>query len=173
MQSMNLEISWRRFIEEYAQQFNMVYESTDKKLHFSDGTLIDGAGEGWMIVSILDAMCAILRPEIMVRKPSHRRSFVQTLVLPQIVHTLAAEAREKSGVDGSTAAHYVIHNPYPHWDNFDALRAFLLATKISHKPVVQEKFNLQIERLFGIMAGEYGSLASGISELILKVLRDL
>jgi hypothetical protein len=169
---MNVEISWGHFLEQYIYRFNQVYEGTDKKLHLSDGTIIEGPGEGWVVISILDAMCAILHPNILVREPSHRRHFVQTLVLPQIISTLATEARDKSSADGPTAEHYVISNPYPHWSDLDALRAFLLAAKISHKPVVIEKFNQQIERLFEIIAQQHGSLANGIGELILKVLSD-
>ena len=169
---MNAEISWGRFLEQYIYQFNKVYEGTDRKLHLSDGTVIDGAGEGWAVISILDAMCAILHPEIKVREPSHRRHFTQTLVVPQIVINLATEAMEKAGAQESSAVHYVISNPYPHWADFDALRAFLLATKISHKPVVVEKFNQQIERLFGVIERHHRSLGEGIGELILKVLRD-
>jgi hypothetical protein len=57
---MRVEISWDRVLEMFSSKYREVYHDSDsKKLHLSDGTVVDGPSDGWIPISILDAVCGM------------------------------------------------------------------------------------------------------------------
>ena len=109
----------------------------------------------------------ILQPDILVRGTSHRRHFIQTQILSEIVIALANEASEAAGARDSPAVNYVICNTFREWSSYEELQEYLMTLKISHKSL--PKYRGQVERLLGTLR-ENGSFPNRISTMILQIL---